>query len=477
MLAGLPAEIVLLIAESLENGSDVVNLARCSHQLHRITIHQAYRSIDIKHYCTVSLSTLVNTLFQKPKYAQRVQRLSFNKLQAHLHQDHDERPSAVRALSPFVMETVKELSSCPAEKNEWVAALSANTDPDEMSSDAWLAVLLCCVPNIEYLEMEWGSPSSVFSSRLLNRAALRRGAFSSRLLFTRLRETSIKSPYEELEPYPLEKVAPFFRFETMRKFRGSRLCDMDDRWPNRFSMMVPLGTSSVEHIELEQAHSARAFHTFIKACKNLKTFRHLQRRSYGTYLHSYSFHFPNMQYNRFSQFLERARRTLESLHLDHYYQEDGDDCNDWMTDWFGSLRSFKKLKHVHLRMRRFVVADYDTEKVVIGLKRLLPASIEHLSLSDLDGPQFCVAISELRRLVAARDRFPNLTAISLEGNWGGGYSARATSLPKREVMALSEKLWKDCERAGVSLNLRSNRAPVSRYGGLQERWVHYFLDG
>jgi hypothetical protein len=90
--------------------------------------------------------------------------------------------------------------------------------------DAWRAVLLSLVPNLETLTMEW-HPVEKYTGKILTRASNREMPFDTHPAFTRLRSVSIPEWDCDDTPIIADDIMHFFRFSSLRQFSAYGVAD------------------------------------------------------------------------------------------------------------------------------------------------------------------------------------------------------------------------------------------------------------
>ncbi|GAB1213867.1 hypothetical protein ATERTT37_003020 [Aspergillus terreus] len=363
-----------------------------------------------------------------------------------------------------VSDLVRKFAPSSAKYDRWMAAAIPKEECSLLGQDLWLTMLLHCVPNIKSLVMEWGGHTDV-SERFLAYISLNGG-------FRRLSEAAIQVPFNHGGLFKLYKITPFFRLQSMCKFKGLLISDLHDRDKGGFDDLVPSKSSPIEHIEMVETSSVTGFMQVICACKNLKSFRCLGREGYdglppGNYMAT---HFRCVFVEDLSKSLAVAKDSLEHLCFDMYYPE-----QMYELGWVGSLTDYTNLRALHVRLRDLLHIDFAEDcrndpPTFVALPDTLPASLERLYVSDFDYP-FLAGLRELENLVHAKDRFPHLRVIDIEGGW-------EELSRSREIYSRANPLRRVCEEAGIEFNIRNYMTEVEHRGkpevDSQDHWSHQF---
>lgn len=286
MFLDLPAGLLALVARHLSYSSDRLRLASCCRRLWKATRQEAYISINVHYFCEKSLRDLVEILSVTPGLAQQVICVSLAKSKSPRCHSHLFDPRLTPSMRQSVSDLVRKFAPSSAEYDRWMAAAIPKEECSLLGQDLWLTMLLHCVPNIKSLVMEWGGHTDV-SERFLAYISLNGG-------FRRLSEAAIQVPFKHGGLFKLYKIAPFFRLQSMCKFKGLLISDLHDRDKGGFDDLVPSKSSPIEHIEMVETSSVTGFMQVIRASKNLKSFRCLGREGYdglppGNYMAT---HFP-----------------------------------------------------------------------------------------------------------------------------------------------------------------------------------------
>lgn len=301
---------------------------------------------------------------------------------------------------------------------------AATATPGEECSypgqDLWLTMLLNCVPNIISLEMERGGYTDI-SERFLEFLSRNNG-------LSCLTETTIQVPFNSGLNFQVYKIAPFFRLQSMRKFKGALIAGLEDQSRVNFADLIPIKSSPIEHIHLVEASSHNAFMPLISACRNLKSFTCLTRSGWA-YLDywAYNTKFIPLLIQDYGQSLISAKDSLEDLYIDVSYPETNNQLGG-----IGSLTEYTKLRTLHLRLYDLLHVDLDSifdyeadgfDSVYVVSTFIppfdaLPVSLEYLYVSDFERP-FSTGLRELEKLVHAKNKFTRLRVIDIEGIWQG----------------------------------------------------------
>jgi hypothetical protein len=185
-------------------------------------------------------------------------------------------------------------------------------------------------------------------------------------------------------------------------------------------------------------------------------------------------YFRGVFVEQLAESLALAKDSLEHLCFDTYYPG-----RFYRLAWFGSLSDYTNLRTLHLRLRDLLHIDFGGEctssedlPTYVTLPDILSASLERLYVSDFEFP-LVTGLRELENLVHAKDGFPNLRVIDIEGCWDE---------PSRsvDIYTLANPLARACEEVGVGFNIRDYYIEVKHRGKpeveSEDHWSHEFGD-
>ncbi|KAL5358872.1 hypothetical protein BJX96DRAFT_147403 [Aspergillus floccosus] len=465
MLLDLPAELLALVARHLFYSSDRLRLASCCRRLWDTTLQEAYIAINVHYFCERTLRRLVGILIHTPDLAQRVTSISLAKSRSPPCKSHlFDPPLTQPCMRQSISDLIENFAPSDVEHGKWMATAIPKEECSLLGQDLWLTMLLHCVPNIQSLDMEWGGHTDI-SERFLTFISLMDG-------FNHLTEATIQVPFDQKEGgrFKLYKIAPFFRLQSLRKFKGVLISNMHDLDKGGFEDLVPSKTSPIEHIEMTETCSITGFMQLIRACRHLKSFTCLGREGYedlppGNYMAT---HFRCVFVEELSESLALAKDSLEHLCFDMYYPE-----QTYELGWFGSLTDYTKLRTLHLRLRDLLHIAFTEDcrndpPTYDALSDTLPGSLEQLYVSDFDYP-FLTGLRELENLVHAKSGFPYLRVIDIEGCW---------EHPSQEIYSWANPLRRACEEAGIEFNIRDYYIEMEHRGKpeveSEDHWSHQF---
>ncbi|KAL4896840.1 hypothetical protein BDV59DRAFT_169172 [Aspergillus ambiguus] len=477
MIQNLPGELLIKITRYLPYSSDRLHLASCCRRfrLREPILQEAYTSINVHYFCEKSLRRLVEILLEAPDLAKRVTSISLAKskdppCKSHLSTSHPTQ----RSFNQSVSDLIDSLTPSDVESKAWMAVATAipGEECSYLGQDIWLSMLLNCVPNITSLEMEWGGHTDI-SERLLAFISLNNG-------FPCLTEATIQVPFNSGFEFQLYKIAPFFRLQSMRKFKGVLITDLWGQDKVGFANLIPIKSSPIEHIHLVEVSTHNGFMPLISACRNLKSFTCLTRDGceYLPYW-NYNMNFRPLFIGDYGQSLISTKDSLEYLCIDLSYPE-----TEYQLGWFGTLTEYTKLRTLHLRLRDLLhldldrIFDYNTDgfefvydlPTFISLVDTLPASLEHLYVSDFQYP-FSIGLRELEKLVREKDKFTHLRVIDIEGFWQDA---------SKDIHDLANNLRRACEEVGIKFNILHYNIEVEHRGKpeaeCEDHWSHEFGD-
>ncbi|CAL5866034.1 uncharacterized protein PFLUO_LOCUS241 [Penicillium psychrofluorescens] len=482
MFLKFPVEVLLIILEPLSR-TDQLSLARSCQRFYEQIIPMFYVSIETPCYCVDLHKALVNTLLLHPERIDSVRHLKVGKLkfgrkpESYMQHRHEYYESA--ETKKRLADAVGRLSHRDWEKTQWLEDLEGWSDLNgHQHRDAWLAVLLYLVPNIQTLELFWGGTGTRYSHWVLQRAAQRSKPFDSQPPFPFLHTACIKVTADTGQCFSLARLAPFFQFTSMRTFRGQLMTD-----GHLIDNMLPVNSSPITHLEIEQSSSETGFIDLIAPCTNLKVFEYTSQDEYLNCSNDYRRLFRHFWPEVFIKAVEKKKDTLEVLSLAPFRHSEYFSHSS-AQDWIGPLNGFKALKHLHIHAGCILGnstsrQDYQNDPVKqrISLDDTLPSSLEclwvycvsHWASDFRQDKDFAweLMISQLTSLAETTStRFPCLKKISVEGDF------KRSDLPDKdidkcramhpdcshfmqpEILQLTDSLRSACMEKGIAFHIR-----------------------
>lgn len=471
MFAKLPEEIFQQILSYLDTKDAVFRLARAARPFYNRLAPTLYASIETTCFCVGVHRALVHNFLLHPELALSVRRLRLGRVPwcaskaaygDHQH-DHYECPASRDKL----VQLVRHLSHKDWELTQWLEDLERGH-----TRDPWLALLLYLLPSLETLELFWGGTGTRYSEWVLKRnTGARANALGRTRILPVLHAATIKVLEDEGKDFHLPRLAPFFQMDSMRAFKGVFLTDRLQEFN-----FVPPNSSPITHLELLQCSGDTGFVDLVAPCKDLQSFTYTNL-PYYYHGETYSkLFFPPLHPAAVMKALAPKRDSLHSIAVAfsrRYKYHDG----VYGNDWFGPVTQFPHLRHLHVDASNFIGRErwrHDEElEPALPLAEYLPATLESLWLSDMkrsfdEGvPLWGVPMGELESLVkVARDRFPNLKRIDIEGPkllkedaignrdaWKGVYPDYLQLL-KEDAVVQTEPLRSACLEAGIEFRLR-----------------------
>lgn len=353
MLSTLPTELVCLIAGQVDNHQDLFHLASTCWRLHNIIRPNLFTTITLTVVDPVLLCLRVSgflaMVLRIPNLATDVRFLDLGSWDSfHAAQvDEFELEYDTDLLHPLV----DELNCSTEEKEMWKLDLKSGI------TDAWLALLLPRLPNLERIRFvrphQWNAK---YVDLMLGRADPQHSP-----MFSQLRE--VHAAIINGIGAPISVLFPFFKFPAIRKIVALRFYDSRNT-----TAPLPPPTpnfSEVTDLGLQRCESEEGMEAIIASCKVLKSFR----LTWG----GAGFSSEGVFWGGILDALCRHETTLTSLSL----------CADlpihhWMDeDWeaSGFLEDFTALQHLHIGSTLFL--DLLGE---LALQEILPPSLQSLCI-------------------------------------------------------------------------------------------------
>ncbi|QVM07990.1 hypothetical protein D8B26_002685 [Coccidioides posadasii str. Silveira] len=424
-----PLEILMLIAEELNESEDQFAFMLCCRQFHAITEPLFYKSIDLGPYISKrSIRTLLRTLLERPSLADHIRELQL------FLWDSDgayvgpvtlsSRPAREEILSrprlhrryALLEKKITFASRSQDEEWEWLEDIRAGV------VDAFLAVLLILVPNLENLKMTQFPPNSNHFFKTIFRAARRSEPFDEHPILTRLSFVDIMPHFANCVGPCI--LLPYIGLPALKTLVTSKL---GEDWLNRGQW----ADSSLTTLKVTQSCCSASIATFLESCKSLKVFKYSHHNEFGP-----------QRFNIMGiwKSLQVTKDTLEDLWLD---VERGRDIFEpsWPTEVPFSFAEFRALKVIGITTRQILDLQNPDSHALVDI---LPPNLEGLTLLDMPDEHLEYITSEVTRFVKASPTVaPSLTKIALCGNFN------SDAVDTLESVA---KVREACSETGVELS-------------------------
>ncbi|KAL4861349.1 hypothetical protein BDV12DRAFT_180416 [Aspergillus spectabilis] len=407
MLSDLPAELLLAITSYLDNHTDTLNLAHCCHAFYPLLLPKVFTALDLLKHENGHLSHLAHRLVSNKKLANEVHSLRvYNGFRS---------TSTVRYEQSIIQPLLEAIPGPDNSLPTWERVLQ-----DRENNDAWVALLLNVLPNLDNLHVQI-YPFSNYTLSMLARIGSMDRQPGSNLPLSNLRDINVEW-WDSEGGIGTNHVLPIFRLPQLRTFTGKMICDGDggdddnedeDDFDAAAYIPAQAGYSNVTHITLWASCSRKAFADLIHAPKRLESF---------VFEHSNEPHFSedgDLFASRFHPPLYKHRESLQELVLTY---DENKSTEHYGWEYVGSFVEFTALKK--LRLRAASVLDWREEWADLSrvstntLTDVLPRSLETLIIEDMDSGhmgELGLGFSEL--VSDGNCHCPNLKYVETNGNW------------------------------------------------------------
>ncbi|KAL5342189.1 hypothetical protein BJX70DRAFT_357128 [Aspergillus crustosus] len=406
MLSDLPAELLLAITSYLDNHRDTLNLAYSCHAFYPLLLPKVFTALDLLKHTDGHLSHLAHALVSNKKLADEVHSLRvYNGFRS---------TSSVRYEQSIIQPLLEAILGPDDSLPTWERVLK-----DRENNDAWVALLLTILPNLESLHVQIYPFSNYTVSMLAGSMDRQPG---SNLLLYNLKDIYVEW-WDSQGGIGTDYVLPIFRLPQLRTFTGKMICEGDggdgysededeDDFDAAAYIPAQAGYSNVTHITLWASSSRKAFADLIHAPKRLESF---------VFEHSNEPHFSedgDLFSSRFHPPLYRHRESLQELVLTY----DENTSTEYSWEFVGSFVEFTALKI--LRLSAVSVLDWRQEWADLSrvstntLTDVLPRSLETLIIEDMESQhmgELALGFSEL--VSDGNCHCPNLKYVEINGNW------------------------------------------------------------
>ncbi|KAI9926996.1 hypothetical protein ASPWEDRAFT_295017 [Aspergillus wentii DTO 134E9] len=405
----LPDEILCLIAHQLDTQHDRFNLTRACRRFYHALLPILYSDVTFHFHSEAKLVvSFLQSVVRTSELALAVRSLELYPWKTPRSTVFD--PDDELEYDETLVDGLLDQADIPSKEREaWDVCITTGV------TDAWLALLLPQLRNLEKISICWPY-GATYVPRVLAKAAQ-----NPTSTFPHLKEAYARW-YDTENGLDSSQLNPFFAFPSMRKLCGFSICEDDGS--DADEALIPYSGvpySGITEIDLGSSNDTNGMVDWLRRCKGLKSFRII----HGGALVSFEDFAPNNTLRS----LELHKATLENIWMDDDDDESSDDY-----DFAGSFVDFTALKHLYLRLQNLL--NVDNEASTRCLKDLLPPSLETLFIKYSRAES---TINQLEDLVSSR-RLPKLARIDLEGF----YSRQV------DVRPMIDRLRAVCEEVGVS---------------------------
>ncbi|KAB8258560.1 hypothetical protein BDV32DRAFT_151190 [Aspergillus pseudonomiae] len=451
-LSEVTPEVILEICKHLETPKDRLNLVCCSRFFHDLCLPLLYQRLWTGGKDLAPIARVVRTLIKKPALAARVHTLHLFDWETYIGYNFAESDEALNAFKEDrAME--REQADTNEEANEGDAddqdGIEENRDDDDNASDngsiylkrfdygplreqaklvtrsedetdywmdeitignadAWVALLLTLLPNLQRLEIEF--PYGSLWVRWVLKWAIA-GRLDSIPAFKSLSEVYVDWDSENVKAC-CRNIMPFFLLPSMRRLYASKLFDrlgmFEEAWVDRDDLTQVAQFSPVTHIEIDESDGQWGMWKVVGICKNLQSFK---------YNHSGCVEFDPVT---FHEELFPLRETLQTIWLGIQESSHGNcmevshHCNNPLP----SFKDFTSLKTLRLRAKNLPGLNLKSGRnhASMTFAEALPSSLETLQIADIGNRvNLRTLVRELQdHIEHALDSTPALREIAIE---------------------------------------------------------------
>ncbi|PGH17756.1 hypothetical protein AJ79_00897 [Helicocarpus griseus UAMH5409] len=415
-LEGLPTEILIAIALSLDGSGQRLNLLYTSRRFYNALLPTLYDVINRTRGYVVPWK-LLRTILQKPWLAQMVHELSLPTTYQ-FYFPIDEDPSfepwiTSEAAVPTLRKAVESIFNGDEQETEhWLEKLR------DGSPEVLNGLLMLSLPRLERLELEM--PGYEFLGRAIRQVypptACGNSITSKRnydnnnhdiittptIHLSRLTHLHLFFPGSHQVFLDPALAIPLFQLPSVRQFSGARFCLPSYDWT--YDIMP-----SITHMRFMYCSFGNGAKPMIENCKELQSF---------TYLHTENDEYEDDSgtlFNPLPEILRESllpsRHSLETLCLDF----STDTETNMLFRAVGSLSEFTALNHLHISAEILLPLYYDPERhgrVNLSLPKILPRSLETLHVEGLKSEKADHVLGQLSSFVKSAQRYtPNLRQV------------------------------------------------------------------
>ena len=404
-LSTLPPEVSLQIVRNVEQSGWLLHLALSCRSLYHLTIPHLYSNVKLfykNHKLGFPhLKSLTIHILKNPELASHVRGFAMD--QSFGNHDPSLDESGSWELNETVQEVIFRSSLSRGQQKVWMSLLK-NGD-----KNAYVALLLSSLPNLERLELVVPTISPDCFGTLVQKAAKRERLFHIQPAFSSLRVLVHHCYYDPYSTLP-KLLSDYVRLPSLRTFCGHKFGSCNE--PDKDLAALEPATLPLVHLELRSTKlSAIDLTNMLRAFKHLKTF--VYELDVGR-IHTHD------SMIQLLEALSLTEDTLENLWLDceeeHYFSNNLSQAHLSQRTLF----NFKALRNLRVGMYTyFGVPRIDGQGLTPDLATLMPASIETLYFSYTRGI-VNVYTSALEKLLQAKESCtPKLRRIAFKADVTG----------------------------------------------------------
>ncbi|RJE27580.1 hypothetical protein PHISCL_00005 [Aspergillus sclerotialis] len=457
----LPNDVWLVVGDFIEDQKDRLNLVFSCRQFHDLFLGSLYRSATLDGW--TKTRSFLGAILRRPGLARAVRELDFHSWKP--MSLSDDRNPGNYDMAMFA-DLAKVFSHSEGEYQQW------KHDLKNGAGDAWIALLLPLLSNLEHLHLVYPKRSG-YLDETLRRAMNGDKPFNAQPAFRRLAEVSLNHMDEGDDSGPgnylPSQILPFFRFPSMRVFSADSVIEHHPQTDDRKAVSEPLnGSSSIDEIRLSSSNGRQGMGSLVTSCSSLRSFKYQHSDSHALA--------EGYQPSAFYQSLAGSKNSLETLWLDYYGQHHtftASGLNESHDEWFGSLVDFTALKDIRIRLPNLLDIRYQNEPTS-PLTEVLPSSLESLYVEGCKENNLSILLSQLELVIKDRKtRFPSLARLDVEGFFhdeedyeDSGYDENSSGekFIKPRIYESTEALRSTCEKAGIEFYIRDRVVAESMKG-------------
>lgn len=473
----LPPELLICIFERIDNGPDRRNFLLVCQAWYALLSRDVYSKAQFRAK-PGQYHELARLIRQSPHFRDAIYNLYIEAIlipeSTHDNCESDSEQTGFPDDEIF-QDLVKQLSEDQCEQKPWEEELRDESD------DAWLALVLAQLPNLQRLDVKYRERNTQWVSHVFARVASGSLTFDpdQPVPLQRLQAVTIRKDDDSDTYHPADDFFSFFQLPSMRELSAPRAFDKGRYWSGEIKDVdlfpkPPLGRSGIRKLVLDCAHGGNGMAEYITACANLEVFEY----SHECWVES-GLTFVKWQPDRMYKALQTQKHSLQVLRLTN----DPDAClydrsylEKWVLDvapypeslsvegtgenegrneapratnavgqskvnenerneinyvyepserafdepWFGSLHDFLQLRELRIPLR-ILLDFYDGNTPTLGLAEVLPKSLEHLFLGDVSPQDAIIAERGIRDMVTDRQKFPAFQKLGLGVHYGELY--------------------------------------------------------
>lgn len=414
-MPGLPNEILLLIFHALAHDLPSINdyvypySARSPDLIKLLSICRAWYRLflpKVYHYVQITkeqsqLHLLARSLEENPRLGAMIRRLRADVMKYDYVQKNKTLIDKTRT-EPF-WDLMVKVCADDNERQRWQKDLLSGSD------DAWMAICLLYLQDVEILEMNYPTHTAIWVPRVLSSIAT--DSVDVQPMPLQYLNKVIVGGSQGFPGRPPSEFFPYFLLPSMRSFRAFFIneSEMGNYKDGHKPPRPAPKSSSITELTLDYTYGCK---DYITSCANLQTFQYEHTRE------DQNEHYPTWSPTTIYDALITQKHSLRVLRI---IFNDGDALvtsynfiTNYNEQFFGSLEDFTQLHIISMPLGILLDFRENNDQPTLPLDKALPRSLEHLYVGEVEDENHEILATALNAMLLCRkQRFPVLKSIEI----------------------------------------------------------------